>query len=221
LEALKTVSNNIGIEMYVIGDKLQSIWFCDNLHEKVGGSDYAEKIEPLNIVRRFHNVKFMDFVNNIIKFDEYNLPKIEGVCDGVDCSLCDNSDEEPIKIYSYNIKPFNVHYKNKHDNKSDLTNVWKEIVEPEMKRLIDAYAYLPENFMFIFPIISKSPLARYLLNELQQFWIDIFADPNYGNKIASMYGHNSTQYKKYCAIKTNNSKLLVKNNNFRILCCIT
>lgn len=50
--------------------------------------------------------------------------------------------------------------------------------------------YLPNNFMFIFPILAKNALACQLESRIQQFWIDKFNDKNYFDKISSDYWKN-------------------------------
>ena len=43
--------------------------------------------------------------------------------------------------------------------------------------------YLPEDFMFIFPLIKKNYLARMLEEKIQQFWLDKFKEDEYRNKV--------------------------------------
>jgi len=52
-----------------------------------------------------------------------------------------------------------------------------------MKKEIERYNYLPNNFMFIFPILSKNYLANRLEAKIQEFWINKFADENYQSNV--------------------------------------
>jgi len=64
---------------------------------------------------------------------------------------------------------------------------------------IDKYNYLPNNFMFIFPILSKNILANRLEAKIQEFWIDKFNDENYQNKVLinNEYWKNKISDNKY------------------------
>ena len=48
---------------------------------------------------------------------------------------------------------------------------------------INNYNYLPNNFMFIFPILSKNYLANRLESRIQEFWIDKFNDKKYQKEV--------------------------------------
>ena len=68
-----------------------------------------------------------------------------------------------------------------------------------MKKEIDKYNYLPNNFMFIFPILFKNFLANRLEAKLQEFWIDKFNDENYQNNVLNndKYWCNEIKNNKY------------------------
>lgn len=77
------------IDVYLIGDKLQRIWNIENIYTFLEKNElphtYTIKSNGENQVRRFHNIQFKDFVNDIVDFEKYNLAPIESICDLDNC----------------------------------------------------------------------------------------------------------------------------------------
>jgi hypothetical protein len=79
------------IDIYLIGDKLQSIYGDNNIYTFLENKIHElpniniKKENGVNHVMRFHNNQFKDFVNNLIDFEKYNLPKISQICNGECC----------------------------------------------------------------------------------------------------------------------------------------
>jgi hypothetical protein len=195
IEAIVSIMRNTYIDTYTIGDKLQSIWGVHNIHTFLEFNNLphitTEKSTGINHVMRFHNEQFKDFVNDIINFEKYNLPQIEKICDNLNCKY-----EHENEIKPYNIFQIPTIYSNDTDNEKvdKLVEQIINYVNIEIKK----NNYLPNNFMFIFPILSKNFLANRLEAKLQEFWIKKFNSKKYQNNVL-----NNNEYWKN---KINNGK---------------
>jgi len=188
IESFDTIVKKTGIDIYVIGDKLQSITNEINIHTTVEKNSKNEialdsKIESnrgINNVRRFHNAQFINFVNSIVPFQKWDLPPIESICDG-DCKYKHEDNKKP-----YNIFQIPMIYN--HDFDSTKVNKFIKDILFKMKNEVNIYNYLPKNFMFIFPFISKNYVASQLEIAVQKFWIKKFKNLQY-RKILSKDEH--------------------------------
>jgi hypothetical protein len=181
IKAFEKLSIDTNIDIYCIGDELQSLWGKDNAHTYIKkrvecGIENRNIISStgVNIVMRFHNEQFIDFVNSVIPFEKYNLLPITGICNGKCCKYkaCHKDTTKP-----YTLLQVPAIYSNDHDYKKidDLINKIIEKVDYE----VNTKNYLPHNFMFIFPILSTNQVAVLLFEKLQLYWIDKFNDPDY------------------------------------------
>ncbi len=180
IEAVCSIMRNTYIDAYIIGDKLQSIWGNHNIHTFLEYNDLPniiiERNTGINHVMRFHNTQFQDFVNNIIDFPKYNLPQIEKICNIEKCKYKHENNIVPYNIFE--MQP--IYADEKDDNK--VEKIVEKIIN-YMQNEISNYNYLPNNFMFIFPILSKSYLANRLESRLQEFWMNKFNDKEYQNNV--------------------------------------
>ena len=179
IEAIVEIMKNTYIDVYLIGDKLQSIWFSNNVYTYLENNELPNikiiKNTGENVVRRFHNNQFIDFVNKIINFDNFKLPKISGCCDGI----CKYKHENNIKPYYIYQQP--KIYPNDYDISkvnSYLKNIIKKISEK-----VDEYYYLPHNFMFIFPIMKNNYLSMLLQTSLNEYWMNKFLNKDYQDEV--------------------------------------
>jgi hypothetical protein len=177
--ALAKIMRSTYTDVYVIGDKLQSIWFERNIYTFLEGNDLphttVQRTIGKNIVRRFHNEQFKDFVNNVIDFNKYDLPSIESVCDGA-CKFQHANNETPYHMFE---QP-TIYSEDKDDIK--INNVIKSIIQ-HMEREVHDHGYLPKHFMFIFPIIKMNKLAQMLETGIQLFWINKFENKEYQDNV--------------------------------------
>ncbi len=207
IKALDTIREKTNIDISVIGDKLQSIYFNQSvftyLEEKV--DDHIIKDTGKNQVRRFHNEQFSKFVNKVVPYKKYKLPAICSICPG-GCKYKHENEKEPYKVF---ITP--TIYSNEEDyNLERISKIIDRIIT-YMNKEIDEYSYLPNNFMFIFPILTRNALANQLRQKLQQFWINKIADVEYREKIKEKIIGNSfwlddngeldiTKFRSYCQL---------------------
>tara|TARA_Y100000389_G_scaffold7474_1_gene7174 strand:- start:4376 stop:7897 length:3522 start_codon:yes stop_codon:yes gene_type:complete len=197
IKAVFQIMRETYIDVCLIGDKLQSIshlknafTYISDLNEETYNNNYIKIIKsvPKNICRRFHHPKLMEMVNKIIPFEDnpYNLPKIQGICDGKSCDYIDyhNSQEEPYVF-------FEVH--NKYiDNDEILHDIQK--IKNYMDIEIKNNNYTPEDFLFIFPFVSNNPFANQLEIELQTYWLEKFHDSNYINNVLMKHDYWKDNY---------------------------
>jgi hypothetical protein len=180
INAMDNIVRKSGIDVYVIGDYLQSIYKVPNTfthlasnHNNVD-SFYSNIISNTgtNKVRRFHNSQFINFVNKIVKFSDYNLPAVTSICDGCDKYARSHKNKADA------INVIQLSYKNKSnsdlsDTKSPQNKCIAKIIsyiKDKMTLLIDSHNYKPHNFMFIFPILKQNYVVERLSTELEFFW---------------------------------------------------
>lgn len=175
IEAFDKIISKTNIDVYVIGDKLQSIFNEHNIHTYIETSAMNNKIiksDGINKVLRFHNFHFKTFVNSIVNFKKYGLPEIEEICDG-NCKYIHN-DTIPYVLFETPL-----FFYRKENCFKDL----KDTIINYMNSDINEYGYLPKNFMFIFPIFKNNSFADYLAQYLEQFWLTKFAEKKYINDV--------------------------------------
>lgn len=173
MNAFITVAGRTGTDLYVIGDKLQSIMVDENImndavQDHVLNPNIVRIYRPVskNITRRFHNPDLMEFVNKVVHFGEFKVPEISGICDGNKCNFV--HEKIPVQL---ELIP---------EQKEELEFTTGIITE--VNTLSDAYNYTPEDFTFIFPILSGRTLAVHLQSKLHEFWKDKFQNINYTRK---------------------------------------
>lgn len=152
IKAVCSIMRNTYIDSYIIGDKLQSIWYEHNIHTFLENNELPNinivRNTGLNQVKRFHNIQFIDFVNDIIDFSKYNLPKISKICDNENCKY-----KHENEVIPYNIFEIPTIYAD--DKDEDKVEKLVEKIIKYMDTEINNYNYLPNNFMFIFQYYQK------------------------------------------------------------------
>ena len=198
IEALFIIMLKTYIDVYVIGDKLQSIWGDLNIFT------FLEKYEPNkninkivlsgeNIVRRFHQNDFMNKVNTIIDFKKFGLVSIKGICDK-SCKYIHDDDETPWQPFT--LKTLTKEQQKKGENEQTILYQNIKVILQYMEVEINKHKYLPKNFMFIFSWLTKNPLAIALEPALTKFWIDKFKTPEYKEIINSDEYWSKNYHKK-------------------------
>ena len=109
--AIIQIMRNRYIDVYIVGDKLQSISHENNAFTYLLTNEfpYINKTiyEFTNICRRFNHPKLISFVNSMIPFKFYNLPEITSFCYKYDNNI------EPVIIFEGDT----VYCKQKDENK--------------------------------------------------------------------------------------------------------
>ena len=158
------------VDVVVVGDKLQSLEYENNFITNIENIENDELIQiikpqPSNFNRRI-KVKYMsDKINNLIHFDKYNLPKISI---SEDIELQDHGEESILEIINEPTIYNNVKNEENNNKIQTYVNIIINYVDKEVKE----HSYLPEDFLFIFPIMKGNLIATELETKLNEYWIE-------------------------------------------------
>ena len=148
-----------GIDVQIVGDQLQSLEYQTNfMTEALVQNDSADilyiKPEKVNLNRRIKRFGMDEPINGVIPFDKYNLPKI----------TIENKESLIVpKTPSFEIIDAPLRYDDDyHKQLPEFVNTLMNKVKHE----VDTHGYLPEDFLFIFPMMSSNPLASELETHL-------------------------------------------------------
>lgn len=172
-KAIIQIMRNRYIDVYIVGDKLQSISHENNAFTYLLTNDfpYIEKTvyEFTNICRRFNHPKLINFVNNMIPFNKYNLPEIEGPQNKSKSVVSFNKynnikydNEEPIVIFEGESI-----YNQRNENK---INREIEIIMNYYEDEVNKFHRNPNDFLIVTPFTQSNPLVDALQLTINIFW---------------------------------------------------
>lgn len=208
IEAIGKIMVATHLDTYIIGDKLQSIWNENNMFTYLESREYPppihiERTKGKNIVRRFQNKQFINFVNNIIDFEKFNLEPIEGICGKKTCTIDHDNKEKPWEIFDLP----NIDYRRDHTNEDifkneDETNRAVDHITGYLDEEISKHHYLPKHFLFIFPFLKKNEFANRLESKLEEYWVKKFNQDGYFTDVVMKdefwkEEYNRTKYIQY------------------------
>lgn len=166
------------VDFYAVGDRLQSIAIEKNAFTYFAEVEEASsdrllpnivvrREEPLNICRRFIHPTLVKFVNAVVQFDKFGLPRIQ--------AYRAQTPEEA----TLNPKPLTIFSgKTVYANSNN-----KDFINAEVDRIMDHYEYevntynrRPEDFLFVFPFVRKNPLMEAVHQRIRDFWLRRTAD---------------------------------------------
>ena len=143
------------IDAYIVGDKLQSLAYDNNAFVYMLNNEcsYINKIicEKTNICRRFYHPELVNFVNDIIPFEKYELPKITPYKDAKD--------------YENTIIPIKI------SNDSSEENKINKIMEYYVSA-VNNYNYNPNDFLIITPFTNMNKIACSLEIAINNYWCE-------------------------------------------------
>ena len=139
-EAIVRIAGITFLDIYLIGDKLQSIWNSDNVFVNFSKLKTNEQMKIIvekgkNHVRRFHNNGLGTFVNSIIDFEKYGLEQITAICEDNSCGYPHEEDKQPCVFISMNMG----------DEDKNIETI-------------------------IFPVLKSNTFAQGLQNEIENYW---------------------------------------------------
>ena len=165
------------VDLHIVGDKLQSLGTSENaftsVHtEGLAGINVVKDI-PENINRRI-KVKFMsEIINQVVKFSDFDLPPITNGNENLK-----HKDELPVEVIG-----INKTWQNKNQKMDENCELILNLVNKE----IEKNNYLPEDFLFVFPIMKDNIFAEELETKLNQFWIYKFNDNDFTKNVKTPY----------------------------------
>uniref|UniRef100_A0A6C0AT44 Competence protein CoiA nuclease-like domain-containing protein n=1 Tax=viral metagenome TaxID=1070528 RepID=A0A6C0AT44_9ZZZZ len=176
-KAIIQIMLNKHIDVYIVGDMLQSIsnernaftFFMENEFPSIN----IIKINPSNICRRFIHPKLIEFVNYMIPFEKYGLPQVT-----------------PYKEYDGPYYEPLVFFTGKRIDTISSNEKNAEIIVDEVNKIMYQYEEevninncFPEDFLIVTPFTIKNPLADALLLAINIFWEKKFTnEPEYIKK---------------------------------------
>jgi hypothetical protein len=158
------------IDVVVVGDKLQSLEYETNFMKNIENIENNELIQiikpPSSNFNRRIKVKYMaDKINNLVYFNKYNLPNISI---SEDIELSDLGEDNILEIINEPIIYNNVKTKENNITVQKFVNLIIDCVNKE----VNQHSYLPEDFLFIFPIMKGNLIATELETKLNEYWIN-------------------------------------------------
>jgi len=168
------------IDTYVVGDKLQSISVVNNSFtyfisdENIFPNIHKKKDEPINICQRFKDPNLIDFVNNVVLFDEFGLPKIKMN----NCVENNNNECKNIQFIK-NMKSISNNDNDNNNNNNNNNDNNNKYLDQNIKEIMKFYKYeveqnncKPEDFLFVTPFTTKNAYVNVLERTIQKYWID-------------------------------------------------
>ena len=170
-KAIVQIMRNKYIDVFIVGDKLQSItneknaftYFLENEFPLIN----IIKLDPTNICRRFKHPKLIEFVNFMIPFEKYGLPEIK-----------------PYEEYigeEYN--PLIFFTSKKRIDSTNKTAENEENIIEEVEKIMEYYENevnenkrFPQDFLIVTPFTTVNPLVDALLLAVNIFWKNKFTN---------------------------------------------
>ena len=179
-KAVLEVMKKTNMDVYVVGDKLQSISNELNSFDEFQCSHLAILEEPVNLCRRFIDPELVDFVNHMVPFKKHNLQEV---------SPYKKTDA------SKSVFPFLV----KDRNDKDFIQDTVDRILFEYTKQVEEHGYMPEHFLIVVPFVSTNPLANIVDVAINTYWKTKLT-PEYRSTLKDDYwkNHDTEEYYRYC-----------------------
>ena len=176
------------IDVVIVGDKLQSLEhkvnFMTCTEDDIPNINIIREI-PINVNRRIKVDGMADKTNSLIRFSNHGLTPI----------IIEKPDEL-IKRAEPTIEIINTQriYAGMKDgeNKKRVESFVMNIIE-KVKHEVKLHNYLPEDFLFIFPIMKNNVIAPELETKLNEYWIEKMPDSEIYKNFAVIHKHEEGQ----------------------------
>ena len=211
-EAFLQIVRSKYANLCVVGDRLQSLSFKENALTYLNHAEEAMmkviKPDTTNIVRRFSDNNLIKFVNDLIPFEKYGLPKM------VTESSHLIDDKKSLTVFTAN----KTIYADKSQEDEDVIEAVQQIMDL-FKKEVEANNRIPEDFLIVTPFTKKNPLVEALQIAINSYWKDIMENnKTYIENVKSKHDYwkniDTNQYIRYaifhksedgCSINTNES----------------
>ena len=173
-KAIVQIMRNKYIDVFIVGDKLQSITYEKNAFTYFLEHEFPlikiNKLEPTNICRRFIHPKLVEFVNCMIPFEKYGLPKINPY------EEYNGADASPLIFFTGNFTDSTV---KTDENEDKIIKEVEKIMEYYENEVYENTRF-PEDFLVVTPFTTQNPLVDALLLSINMFWKNKFTnEPEY------------------------------------------
>ena len=176
------------IDTIVVGDKLQSlehkINFMTCVEENIPNINIIRET-PINDNRRIKIDGMSDEINGLINFNQHNLPEV--------------SVSNPEKLIPNEGKSIEIIYTkriyagvNSDENRKKITEHIDDIIA-NVDKEVKLHNYLPEDFLFVFPIMKSNLIAGELETRLNEYWIDRKEETETYEQYAVLHKHEEGQ----------------------------
>lgn len=176
------------IDTIIVGDKLQSLEHKRNFMTCIEANNSTINIiseKPINDNRRIKIDGMTEEINGLINFNEHNLPEI--------------SVSSPEKLISNEERPIEIIYTKRilagvksDKNKKRINNHIDDIIS-KVDKEVNLHNYLPEDFLFIFPIMKSNLIAGELETRLNEYWINRKQETERYEQYAVLHKHEEGQ----------------------------
>jgi hypothetical protein len=180
-KAVLEVMKKTNMDVYVVGDKLQSISNELNSFAEFQCYPLAILEEPVNLCRRFIEPELVDFVNHMIPFKKHNLQEVTPYTIKVDASK---------SVYPFLVK--------NHNDKDFIQDTVDRILF-EYNKQVEEHGYMPEHFLIVVPFVSTNPLANIVDVAINTYWKNKLTK-EYTSTLTDDYwkNHDTDDYYRYC-----------------------
>jgi len=169
--AIINIIKNSYIDAYIVGDKLQSISFENNAFLYLINNDFTDlyikkiKYDDINICRRFINKSLINFINDKIPFNDYELLPI---------TPYKNDDINTNNLCIFNREP--IH--NLKENDKNINNAINDILDFYIEE-VNINNRKPKDFLIITPFTTKNWFCEALERSIQIFWSNKIKEKSY------------------------------------------
>jgi hypothetical protein len=184
-KALLRIMRDQYVDLYVVGDKLQSISTDDNAFVYFSNTSEISyttinRPDAVNVCRRFTHPELVHFVNSVVNFSKFDLPEVSPrpeLTSTIPPQLPTSSEDTcPVVI----IEGHSLH---QISDKNDL----QDAISLEVDTLMKHYAHeveecnrLPNDFLIVTPLVNRNPLVEAFHQRIREYWEarDTPDDPN-------------------------------------------
>jgi len=186
-KAVLVLMQYTNMDVYVVGDLLQSISNETNAFRFLKQHESAVQETDANICRRFVHPTLVAFVNHMTPFKKYGLPEVTPCAEvsATYSALC----TKPLR---------KIKDSDKHDVDADVAWIMDR-VEAE----VDEHHYGPENFLIVTPWVQHKhgEFLSDLEIQLQKYWIVKMKDATFRRTLNPYWhDHDCEDYNRYVVI---------------------